>query len=110
MEESGAEISKLCRIIRISFTSLCFLGTQVLATFCVCFTSVNFGANFAITSAVVFALQKGTDDQMEMSLEEASWLRKKNVLNTLSALSGILNGGYWILGKWGFPGKLVSFR
>ena len=76
MEESGGVILKFGLIIRINFTFPPFLVAQILATLCVCFTAVSFGANHAITSAIVFAFQKGTDDQMEMSMEEASWLRK----------------------------------
>ena len=55
------------------------LDTQILATLCICFTAVSFGANHAITSAILFAFQKGTDDRMAMSMEEASWLRKKTM-------------------------------
>ena len=52
---------------------------QVLATICVCLTSVSFGANHAITSAVIFAFQKDSDEKIKMTLEEASWLRKSKV-------------------------------
>ena len=77
MEESGAVISKFGHIIRIYFTFVPFLDTQILTTLCICFTAVSVGANHAITSAIVFAFQMGTDDQMEMTMEEASWLRKE---------------------------------
>ena len=52
---------------------------QVLAAICVCLTAISYGANVAITSAVIFAFQKDADDQMKMTLEEASWLRKRKV-------------------------------
>ena len=79
MEKSGAVISKFSHMIKINCTFDSFLATQVLATLCICFTAVSVGANSAITSAIVFAFQKGRDDQMEMSMEEASWLRKKTI-------------------------------
>ena len=53
---------------------------QVLAAVCVCLTSISFGANNAITSAVIFAFQKDSDEKMKMTLEEASWLRKSKVI------------------------------
>ena len=52
---------------------------QVLAAICVCLSSVSYGANMAITSAVIFAFQKDSDDKMKMTLEDASWLRKRRV-------------------------------
>ena len=57
---------------------------QVLAAICVCLTSVSYGANTAITSAVIFAFQKDSDVEIDMTLEEASWLRKtKKTINKL---------------------------
>ena len=51
---------------------------QVVAALCVCLTAISWGANFAITSAIIFAFQKDKDDQITMSLEDASWLRKSD--------------------------------
>ena len=53
---------------------------QVLAAICACLTSVSFGANNTITSAVIYTFQKDSDDQIKMSLEEASWLRKRKAI------------------------------
>ena len=50
---------------------------QVVAALCVCLTAVSWGANFAITSAMIFAFQKEKDETVKMSLEDASWLRMK---------------------------------
>ena len=56
------------------------LEMQVLAAICVCLSTVSYGANFAITSAVIFAFQKDSDDQIKMTLEDASWLGKRKVI------------------------------
>ena len=56
------------------------LEIQVLAAICVCLSAVSYGANAAITSAVIFAFQKDSDDQIKMTLEDASWLRKRKVI------------------------------
>ena len=53
---------------------------QVLVSICVCLSSASFSVNRAITSAVIFAFEKNSDDQIKMTLEEASWLRKRNTI------------------------------
>ena len=52
---------------------------QVLAAICVSLAATSHGADMAITSAAIFAFQKDLDDRMKMSLEEASWLRKRKI-------------------------------
>ena len=61
----------------ITFT-LCFPfgGIQILATLCVCLTTVRHGSNIALTSGVIFSFQKNRDDDIKITMEEASWLRK----------------------------------
>ena len=69
--------------MRAAFVSHDFFSmydVKVLATLCVCLTSVSYGACRALTSAMIFAFQKDRDEEMKMSLEEASWLRKNNLL------------------------------
>ncbi len=39
-------------------------------------SAVSLGTCVAISSAVIYALEKGTDDGLKMSLEEASWIRE----------------------------------
>ena len=54
---------------------------QVLATIFVCLSTVSYAANMAITSAEIFAFQKDSDDKyIKMTLEDASWLRKRKVI------------------------------
>ena len=52
---------------------------QVLTAICVCLTSISWAANAATSSAMIFAFQKDSDDLMKMTLEEASWLRKREL-------------------------------
>ena len=56
---------------------------QILAAMCICLSSASFSVNKAITAAVIFAFQKNADDQMKMTLEEASWLRKRKAILAL---------------------------
>ena len=66
----------------ITITITCIIrhsiGIQVLATFCTCLTAVSYGTNIAITSSVIFTFEKNRDDQITMTMEEASWIRKIN--------------------------------
>ena len=64
----------------IKVTNCPMLEMQVLAAISVCLTAVSFGANSTITSAVIYTFQKDSDDQIKMSLEEASWLRKRKAI------------------------------
>ena len=50
---------------------------QILVAMCICLSSASFSVNKAITSAVIFTFQKNADDQLKMTLEEASWLRER---------------------------------
>ena len=61
--------------------SLCYLDfiMQVAATLCACLTATSWGVNYGITSAVIFEFQKDKDDHVKMSLEDASWMRKKRI-------------------------------
>ena len=56
---------------------------QILAAMCICLSSASFSVNKAITATVIFAFQKNADDQMKMTLEEASWLRKRKAILAL---------------------------
>ena len=56
---------------------------QILAAMCICLSSASFSVNKAITAAVIFAFQKNADDQLKMTLEEASWLRKGKAILAL---------------------------
>ena len=56
---------------------------QILAAMCICLSSASFSVNKAITAAVIFAFQKNADDHMKMTLEEASWLRKRKAILAL---------------------------
>ena len=53
---------------------------QVAATLCACLTAISWGVNYGITSAVMFAFQKDKDDRVKMSIEDASWMRKKIII------------------------------
>ena len=55
---------------------------QILAALCVGLTAVRHGANIAITSGMVFEFEEDSDEFVIMSLEEASWMRKKSCLST----------------------------
>ena len=52
------------------------ISIQVFAKFCACLTAVSYGANFTLTSSVLFAFEKNRYDQITMTMEEASWIRK----------------------------------
>ena len=54
---------------------------QVLAALCVGLSAVRHGANIAITSGMVYEFEEDSDEFVIMSLEEASWMRKKNCLS-----------------------------
>ena len=53
---------------------------QVLAALCVGLSAVRHGANIAITSGMVYEFEEDSDEFVIMSLEEASWMRKKSYL------------------------------
>ena len=55
---------------------------QVLAALCVGLSAVRHGANIAITSGMVYEFEEDSDEFVIMSLEEASWMRKKNCLSS----------------------------
>ena len=50
---------------------------QILVVFCVSLSTISWGANMSITSSLVYTFQKGRDDLVAMTIEEASWMRKK---------------------------------
>ena len=50
---------------------------QILVVFCVSLSTISWGANMSITSSLVYTFQKGRDDLVAMTMEEASWMRKK---------------------------------
>ena len=51
-------------------------GMQILATLCVCLTAVSIGSNIALTSGIIFSFQKDRDEDIKITMEETSWLRK----------------------------------
>ena len=51
---------------------------QILVALCVGLTAVRHGANVAMTSGMIYAFEKDSDDFLTMTMEEASWLRKSN--------------------------------
>ena len=48
-----------------------------MAALCISLTSIIFGANLAMTSSVLYEFEKDIDEFLKMTMEEASWLRKK---------------------------------
>ena len=48
---------------------------------CVGLTAVRQGANVAITSGMIYEFEKDKDDFLDMTMEEASWLREKSFSN-----------------------------
>ena len=62
------------------YLSLCrIFEMQVLVAICASLTATSIGVDTAITSAAIFAFQKDSDHQIKMSLQEASWLRKRKM-------------------------------
>ena len=57
---------------------------QILAALCVCLTALRHGANIAITSGMIYSFEKNSDDYLNMTLEEASWLRKQHAYNLVA--------------------------
>ena len=57
---------------------------QLLTALCVGLTAVRHGANIAITSEMVYEFEENSDEFVNMSLEEASWMRKWHKTSCLS--------------------------
>ena len=62
---------------------------QVLAAICVSLTGISMGADMALTSAAIFAFQKDLDDHIKMSLQEASWLHKREIYSKMKVQSDL---------------------
>ena len=60
---------------------------QFLLAFCVNLSTIYWGANMSITSSLVYSFQKGRDDLIDMTFEEASWMREINVVTMISRVT-----------------------
>ena len=76
--KSGIRLQASHNLPQIVFDTLSKL--QVLAALCVGLSAVRHGANIALTSEMVYEFEEDSDEFVNMSLEEASWMRKKNLL------------------------------
>ena len=56
---------------------------QVLSTLCMSLTAIRLGANFAMTSSIIYEFEKDSDEFLKMSMEEATWLRKNTHLRII---------------------------
>ena len=56
------------------------LEVQILTAICVCMSSMSYAANSAVGAAMIYAFEKDSDDQITLTLEEASWLRKRKAI------------------------------
>ena len=43
-------------------------------------SSMSYAANSAVGAAMIYSFEKDSDDQITLTLEEASWLRKRKAI------------------------------
>ena len=85
--ESGdliLNVDKMFMYKHYIFLSFLLKCLQILAALCVCLTALRHGANIAITSGMIYSFEKNSDDYLNMTLEEASWLRKQHAYNLVA--------------------------
>ena len=52
-------------------------------------SSISYAANSAVGAAMIFEFEHDLDDQIKMTLEEASWLRKRKAILPFIASLGL---------------------